>query len=389
MMGVLVALALPLSAQPQEFKWMAVHGGSTFFGDSRYPAQPHYGLSGGWWFSERWGAELRGTRGRLENAGGTLLAHQGIGSASALWKVWPGEFTWQPYLAFGLGSTRNLAYGISEGGLFHSLESRPEFHGGAGVYRRFGERGLLNFDYRAAHTGLRGTQFNDHLLSVGVGMTFGESKPQAAPTPAPPRRLPPPPAAAEPAAKPETAPAQLALAVPAAKPAVRRKAQVKGAIIRFANGQAVLNAKGAATLGQVAQSLKGQPGTYQVKVTGHASKIGPKAFNQRLSLRRAQVAAEHLVAEGLPASAIQIEARGTAEPQADNRTRKGRSLNRRAVVAVKGEPDAVEVQILDTDPVTKKVIKKASKHVTKKSVAKASKQKGKAAAKKNGKRGRR
>jgi len=79
------------------------------------------------------------------------------------------------------------------------------------------------------------------------------------------------------------------------------------------------------------------------------------------------VAAEHLVQEGVPASAIQVEGVGTGDPQADNHTRKGRALNRRAVVAVKGDSNAVEIQVLDTDPVTKKVAHRTAKAPMKKS----------------------
>lgn len=356
---LVLAAALPLAAQSEEFTWVAANAGHTYFGDSAFKSpQFHYGLSGGWWFAPTWGVEVRGTRGNVYTSGETYLNHQSIATASALWRFWPGEFSWQPHVAFGLGAARNVAYGTNNVAILKDLKARPELHIGAGVQHRFGDRWLFQADYRLAHSGLNGTQFNDHLLTVGLGMTFGGAKaaPAPAPAPAPKPPLPPPPTPVETAPVRETPPP---VAVVAPTPAPRRKFQAKGAVVRFANGQAVLDDRGETALAQVARSLSGAEGRYRVKVTGHASKIGPRAFNQKLSLQRAQAAADHLVAQGVPAAAIDIEARGSSEPQADNRTRKGRNLNRRSVVTVKGDADVVEVEVVDTAPVTRKVVKKA------------------------------
>jgi len=372
-LSLLVAAALPLAAQSQEFKWLTVVGGGTIFGKGDFKTAPHFGVAGGWWFSEHWGAELRGTNGRIKNSAGTISEDQTIYTLTALRRFGAPEAKWQPYISFGMGATKNGAYGISVVGPTKQADMRPELNLGIGAQRRFSQSGLLTLDYRLAHSGLRGSTYNDHLVTAGLGFTFGERRrssaaPSAAalpvvstvPAEVKPAPAPAPAPAPPPAPTPEASPVAAAAQTPIPPPAPPAKLQLKGAVVYFANGQAVLDEKGQAALDQVAQSLKGQTVTVQMKATGHASKVGPKPFNQRLSVRRAQAVVDYLVSQGVPASLLKQEGRGMEEPAAENTTRRGRSLNRRTEVSVSGHAGDVQIQMIAAEPVTRKVVRKPS-----------------------------
>jgi OOP family OmpA-OmpF porin len=51
-------------------------------------------------------------------------------------------------------------------------------------------------------------------------------------------------------------------------------------------------------------------------LTGHACPLGPEAYNQALSLRRAMALAVHLERAGVPAWRLKVEAMGEAQPVA-------------------------------------------------------------------------
>ena len=67
----------------------------------------------------------------------------------------------------------------------------------------------------------------------------------------------------------------------------------------------------------------------QIAVTGHSDASGNEAWNQRLSLQRAQAVVDYLVSAGIDAGRLRARGLGSAEPVADNASAAGRSLNRR------------------------------------------------------------
>ena len=72
-----------------------------------------------------------------------------------------------------------------------------------------------------------------------------------------------------------------------------------------------------------------------LNVVGHTDSVGPEAFNQTLSERRAQSVADYLADEGgVRREVMRVSGRGEAEPMADNNTDEGRRLNRRVVIEV-------------------------------------------------------
>jgi outer membrane protein OmpA-like peptidoglycan-associated protein len=81
-------------------------------------------------------------------------------------------------------------------------------------------------------------------------------------------------------------------------------------------------------LDSLASSLVALP-TLVVEIQGHADATGSARSNLALSRARAQEVRRYLMARGVPAERIRIRGVGATTPVADNRTRKGRSLNRR------------------------------------------------------------
>lgn len=67
-----------------------------------------------------------------------------------------------------------------------------------------------------------------------------------------------------------------------------------------------------------------------VTVEGHTDSIGSDQYNQRLSERRANSVRKYLIEQGIASSRIRIAGYGEQRPIADNKTKEGRAINRRA-----------------------------------------------------------
>jgi OOP family OmpA-OmpF porin len=69
---------------------------------------------------------------------------------------------------------------------------------------------------------------------------------------------------------------------------------------------------------------------------GHTDSIGTDAYNQRLSVRRAEAVKAFLVSKGIERNRVYTEGKGEKQPVADNRTKEGRAKNRRVEIEVVG-----------------------------------------------------
>jgi len=78
----------------------------------------------------------------------------------------------------------------------------------------------------------------------------------------------------------------------------------------------------------VAASLKKNPDV-KVEVDGHCDWIGSDAYNQKLSVRRANAVRDYLIKNGVKAENLTTRGYGETKPIADNKTDEGRTLNRR------------------------------------------------------------
>lgn len=94
-----------------------------------------------------------------------------------------------------------------------------------------------------------------------------------------------------------------------------------------------LNGPSQAIVERIGKALLGV-GIEGVRVDGHADASGKAAYNQQLSVRRAQSVAQALIGIGMPAQNIRTRGLGSTEPVADNRTSSGRTENRRVSIVV-------------------------------------------------------
>ena len=80
-----------------------------------------------------------------------------------------------------------------------------------------------------------------------------------------------------------------------------------------------------------ANFLKANPG-YNAQIIGHTDSVGKAEVNMTLSQNRAKSALNALVAEGIDSARLSSKGRGELDPIMTNRTKEGRSANRRIEV---------------------------------------------------------
>jgi OOP family OmpA-OmpF porin len=73
-----------------------------------------------------------------------------------------------------------------------------------------------------------------------------------------------------------------------------------------------------------------------VIAVGHTDSVGADAYNQRLSVRRAEAVKAYLISKGIEKNRIYTEGKGEKSPVADNKTKEGRAKNRRVEIEVVG-----------------------------------------------------
>jgi OOP family OmpA-OmpF porin len=161
----------------------------------------------------------------------------------------------------------------------------------------------------------------DIVTRSGTGLCWQTAYTQGACEPAAPA-----PAAAAPAPAPAPAPV-------AAAPTSEKVSYAADAFFDF--DKAVLKPAGKQQLDELAANLKNVDLEVIVAV-GHTDSTGPKAYNQKLSERRAEAVKAYLTGKGIDANRIYTEGKGSAQPVADNRTKEGRAKNRFVGIEVVG-----------------------------------------------------
>ncbi len=105
--------------------------------------------------------------------------------------------------------------------------------------------------------------------------------------------------------------------------------------VRFRAGQAELTPSGVAALTAVAAVIRRCGARFEV--ASHTDASGDAAVNLKLTERRAQMVARHLVRGGVPAERLRAVGYGETQPVADNATAAGRAENRRLQLRILGD----------------------------------------------------
>jgi len=101
--------------------------------------------------------------------------------------------------------------------------------------------------------------------------------------------------------------------------------------ISFDVGSAAIKPQLRAVLDPFVSSLQGDPSA-QITIVGHTDSTGSDAFNNKLSIERADSVRDYIVTRGVAAGRVAAAGRGDREPIADNNTEAGRAKNRRVEI---------------------------------------------------------
>ena len=150
------------------------------------------------------------------------------------------------------------------------------------------------------------------------------------PPPAPPAPVPAPAPRAAPApGAPAPAPAPAVVAAPTSE----KVTFAADAFFDF--DKAVLKPEGRAKLDDLVSKMSGLNLEVIIAV-GHTDSVGGDAYNQKLSIKRAEAVKSYLVGKGVEKNRVYTEGKGKKQPVADNKTAEGRAKNRRVEIEVVG-----------------------------------------------------
>lgn len=99
--------------------------------------------------------------------------------------------------------------------------------------------------------------------------------------------------------------------------------------------KAVLKPEGKSKLDEMTSKL-GDINLEVIIAVGHTDSVGTDAYNQKLSIRRAEAVKAYLVSKGIETNRVYTEGKGEKQPVADNKSAAGRAKNRRVEIEVVG-----------------------------------------------------
>jgi len=167
-------------------------------------------------------------------------------------------------------------------------------------------------------------------LAFAAGCATEPAQPEPKPAPPPaPKPAPPP------APKPAPAPAPEKPKPAPEKPKPVAEKVTFAADVLFDFDKAVIKPEGKSKLDDISNKVRGINLEVVIGI-GHADSIGSDAYNQKLSVRRAESVKAYMVSKGVEPNRIYTEGKGEKQPVASNKTKDGRQKNRRVEIEVIG-----------------------------------------------------
>jgi len=297
-------------------------------------------LDGGWFFTDHVGIHV----GYLYNPGkykmeffydGSPVGDQNLSRKVHLLEVGP-EFIWgsrtnQGYAQLNLGHTfgsgeTNWYYGGNTYDL-GNLGGNAWAYGAALGYRHY-FNDTVGLAIQGAYHHIQKWEISD-AWDARIGIAIRFPKPVPPPPPAPPPPPPPPPA---PVYAPEPAPAPAPAPLPPPTPPKMITITLDESVLHFVVDKWDIPKEGEPALDDAVAKINEYP-TLRVMVIGHTDSTGSDSWNALLSQRRAESVARYLTTHGVDAARLDnVKGKGPSEPVADNKTREGRSKNRRVQI---------------------------------------------------------
>ena len=216
-----------------------------------------------------------------------------------------GDGAWRPFVSAGLS-----AYSLDDRA---SDDSTTQAQLGFGVSGNLNRNLELRVGYQSAFT-VSGESRQDNEYSLALVWHFRKPQVVAAVEPEP---------------------------APVSAPAPKKVIQTYELKVQFDFDKSQIKSAYEPQFNEIAQVLKENP-DISLKVEGHTCWIGTEKYNQGLSQRRADaVKAKFVQQYGIEANRIETHGYGESRPVADNKTKAGRQLNRRAIAITLG-PDNVK-----------------------------------------------
>jgi OOP family OmpA-OmpF porin len=95
-------------------------------------------------------------------------------------------------------------------------------------------------------------------------------------------------------------------------------------------------------LDEVANRVRTLEDVESVTIVGHTDSVGSDAYNEQLSMRRANAVKNYLLDKGVDPRLLSTSGMGESQPVADNSTDEGRAQNRRVEITINGSEQAVQ-----------------------------------------------